>query len=212
MALRLCVVLALTFAGLLGGATGAKAATTIYPVGVFNNVGVSNPSRLLGNNPNTNNIQRNDSIGLLYGSDITTFTLSFVVTGFSGNTTFVAVRLGNWNGTTFTPATGAGLLNPSGAATQNIFFEVTGPGAYWVNTRVYDASCQAIGGCNALRFRNSSFSANGSNFQLSMVGATPEPKVWALMIFGFLGVAWRMKTLRRAGALTRDLARASAAA
>lgn len=41
------------------------------------------------------------------------------------------------------------------------------------------------------------FSQAGSTFQLSMVGATPEPRVWALMILGFVGVAARLKQVRR---------------
>ena len=76
----------------VGGA--ASAATTVYPVSHFSNAGVTNPNRLLGNNPNTNNIQRNDSIGLNYGTDIIKFTLSFVVTNYSGNTTWLWVRPG----------------------------------------------------------------------------------------------------------------------
>lgn len=197
MPLQIVAAAVLAFAILFGGAPAATAATTIFPISTFSNNGVAQPNRLLGNNPNVNNIQRNDSIGLNYGTDITKFTLSFVVTSVNPNTTWLWVRVGNRTGATFTSAAATGLLAPNGAATQNLYVQITRPGTYWINTVVYDASCQLIGGCNALVFGNSTFSQNGSSFGLSLVGATPEPQVWALMIVGFFGVAARMKQMAR---------------
>lgn len=194
--MRLIALAAAAAAALIiGGA--ASAATTVYPVSHFSNAGVANPNRLLGNNPNTNNIQRNDSIGLNYGTDIIKFTLSFVVTNYSGNTTWLWVRPGRRGLLTFTNASAPGLLAPNGTATQNLYVQITGPGTYWINTDVYESSCHTIGGCNAIMFGNSSLSQNGSNFQVSVVGATPEPQAWALMILGFCGVAARLKHVRQ---------------
>lgn len=199
MRFRVIAAACAALAALFIGAGAASAATTVYPVSHFNNVGISNPNRLLGNNPNTNNIQRGDTIGLNYGTDIIKFTLSFVVTSWSGNTTWISVRMGRRTGVLFTPAVATGLLTPNNLPTQNIFVQITGPGTYWVNTVVYETGCQLIGGCNAITFSSPTlYTAAGGNFMLSMVGATPEPQVWALMILGFFGVAARLKAARRA--------------
>jgi len=49
----------------------------------------------------------------------------------------------------------------------------------------------------ALIIGNSTFSAPGSSFRLSILtGATPEPAAWALMMMGFGAVAWRMNARR----------------
>lgn len=190
-ALFLCVLAGLAAAG------PSAAATTIYPTSYFSNVGVANPNRLLGNNPNNSAIDRNDSIGLTYGADITNFVVSFVVTSYSGNTTWLWMRAGRRAGATFTNAAAPGLLGPTGLPTANIYVRITGPGTYYLNTAAFGASCTLLGGCNSILFGNSTFSAAGSTFQLSMVGATPEPQAWALMILGFAGVAFRLKQTRR---------------
>jgi len=194
--MRLLATLSVAVFATLLAAAPAAAATTVYPVSHFSNAGVANPNRLLGNNPNTNNIQRNDSIGLNYGADITNFVISFVVTAVSPQTTYIWVRAGRTSGTTFTSATAPGLLAPNGAPTANLYVQVTGPGTYFVSTSVFGPSCTLLGGCNAIVFGNSTFSQIGSTFQLSMVGATPEPTVWVLMILGFIGVAARLKQRR----------------
>ncbi len=182
-------------------AGGAHAATTVYPVSFFSNSGVASPIRLLGNNPSVATFSRNDSVGLNYGTDITKFTISVNVTSVTPNTTYLWIRFGRRNLLSFTNAAGVGLLTPGGAPTQNIYAPIVGPGLYWINSVAYASGCAAIGGCNAIMIGNSSFSAAGSVFGASVVGATPEPSVWALMIVGFAGVAARLKAERgkRAG-------------
>jgi len=187
---------AIAVAGLLAGGPAA-AATTVYPVGHFSNSGIANPNRLLGNNPNTNNIARNASIGLYYGADISRFVISFVITAVSPQTTYIWLRAGRISGATYTNATAPGLLAPNGTPTANLYIQISGPGTYWLSTAAFGPGCAALGGCNAIVFGNSMFSQAGSTFQLSMVGATPEPRVWALMILGFVGVAARLKQVRR---------------
>jgi hypothetical protein len=60
------------------------------------------------------------------------------------------------------------------------------------------ALCKSISatGCSLLRF--SVNGQPGSQFTLDgVLGTTPEPSTWALMILGFAGVAWRLKQMRR---------------
>lgn len=194
--MRLQVFLVIMLSALLA-AGPASAATMVYPVSHFGNAGVANPNRLLGNTPNASNIDRNDSIGLNFGADISGYSVSFTVTAFNNRTTWIWVRPGRWNGVTFVSATGTGLLGPNGLPTINFYAQIVGPGVYRLPTVAFDANCQLIGGCNAIVFGNSSFSQTGSTFGLSVVGSSPEPRAWALMILGFAGVAARLKQMRR---------------
>lgn len=60
------------------------------------------------------------------------------------------------------------------------------------------ALCRSISatGCSLLQFTVNGIP--GSQFTLDgVLGTTPEPSAWALMILGFAGVAWRLKQMRR---------------
>ena len=58
--------------------------------------------------------------------------------------------------------------------------------------------CDGLGGCDVFIVQ----AWTGTTFTLdSAIAANPEPSAWALMIFGFIGLAWRMKTLKRNGVL-----------
>ncbi len=72
---------------------------------------------------------------------------------------------------------------------------------------LFQRGCSALGGCDFIfitttRQRNG---ANGATVDyVSVNGAptdvaapTPEPSLWAMMILGFAGTAWRMKSRRR---------------
>lgn len=183
-----------------GIGASASAAISTFPASVFQ-AGGTGSGNLVGNTPGTARLNRGQTIGLNYSAPISVVAgsrLFFNFTQVSNNTTYVWVRLGNWNGTTFTSAVAAGQLAPNGAATANIYAQVTAAGLVTIFTDPFLASCQAIGGCNALVFGNSTFSAAGSFFRISsLVAATPEPSTWAMMMLGFAGVAMRMKALRR---------------
>lgn len=184
----------------LSSAGTASAAISTFPVSVFQNGGVQS-GNLVGNTPSTARLNRGQTIGLNYGAPINTVAgsrLFFNLTQVSNNTTYIWVRLGNWNGATFTNAFAAGQLAPNGTPTSNVYAQVSAAGLVTIFTDPFLASCQAIGGCNALVFGNSTFSANGSFYRLStLVAATPEPSAWAMMMLGFAGVAMRIKSLRR---------------
>jgi hypothetical protein len=192
----LLLLIAIAFAS-----TGrAEAAFSTFPVSVFQTGGTGS-ANLVGNTAATARLNRNQTIGLNYGGDINPVLgsrLFFNITAVSNNTTYVWVRLGNWNGSTFTNAAAAGQTAPNGAATTNIYAQATGAGVIIIFLDPFYASCQSIGGCNALVFGNSTFSAVGSFYRIStLVAATPEPTTWAMMMLGFAGVALRMKSARR---------------
>lgn len=190
-------LLAIGCAAVFAAAGGAQAATTIYPASTFGNSGVGGAGGLVGNTPSVTQIDRNDSIGLAFGQAITNYSLTFAIASVTPQATYLWVRFGRFQGGAFTSAPVLGLLAPNGAGTQNIYVLIAGPGAYQINSLVYSPGCAAIGGCNAVAFGNSTFSAAGARFGVSTVGATPEPGAWALMIIGFVGVAARLKAARR---------------
>ncbi len=182
----------------LGGS--AQAAISTFPVSVFQASGGTGANNLIGNTPGTALLNRNQTIGLNYAAPVAAVAgsrLFFNITQVSNNTTYIWVRLGNWNGATFTNAFAAGQTAPGGGATVNVYAQVTATGLVTVFLDPFLGSCQAIGGCNALVFGNSTFSAFGSSYRLSsLVSATPEPSAWALMLIGFAGIAARMKAVR----------------
>lgn len=191
-------ILAIGCAALIAASGDAKAATTVYPVSVFQNLGVAQPSRLIGNTPTTSaRFGRSDSVGVNYGTDISHFALSIEITQLQPRTTWLTVQVGRFVAGVFTPAVIPGLLDPLGAATNLLFVPVTQTGTIYVNTLVFDSACQTLGGCNAARLGNSTFSQPGARFDVSTVGATPESDAWALMIVAFAGLAWRLKRARR---------------
>ncbi|MDZ7626782.1 MAG: PEP-CTERM sorting domain-containing protein [Parvularculaceae bacterium] len=75
---------------------------------------------------------------------------------------------------------------------------------------LFQQGCFALGGCNYIfiettRQRRGApgavidyVSVNGEPTEV--IEPTPEPAIWAMMMIGFAGIAWRMKTIRRARA------------
>lgn len=193
MAAALSCLVVLSIAG------AAEAAITTFPASVFQTGGTGS-NNLVGNTAATARLNRTQTVGLNYAGPVAAVAgarLTFNFTQVSNNTTYLWVRLGNWNGATFTNAAAVGQTTPVGGATTNIYAQVASPGAITVILDPFLVSCQSIGGCNALVFGNSTFSANGSFFRLStLVAATPEPATWALMMMGFGAIAWRLKASR----------------
>ena len=82
------------------------------------------------------------------------------------------------------------------SALNSAFFTIT-DGLNNLNSTALSNYCVTIGGCNTFVLQ----AWVGTTFSVDAVpGGNPEPKIWALMIIAFLGVAGRMKTLRRRGA------------
>lgn len=191
---------AVLFVAALGFGGAADAAISTFPASVFQ-MGGTGSGNLVGNTAATARLNRGQTIGLNYGSSINAVAgsrLFFNITAVNNTTTYIWVRLGNWNGATFTSALATGQSAPNGTPTANIYAQVTGAGLLTILTNPFFTSCQTIGGCNALAFGNSTFSQNGSFLRLSsLVSATPEPSAWAMMMLGFSGVALRLKALRR---------------
>lgn len=194
------VIKALSVCAALGFGATAQAAISTFPASVFQTGGTGS-GNLVGNTPATARLNRGQTIGLNYGASINNVfgsRLFFTFTAVSPATTYLWVRLGNWNGSAFTNAFAAGQLAPDGSATTNVYAQVTGAGVVTVLLNPFFTSCQSIGGCNALVFGNSTHSSGGSFFRIStLVGATPEPSAWAMMMLGFAAIAMRMKALRR---------------
>lgn len=81
-------------------------------------------------------------------------------------------------------------------------------GATLTVDNLFQRGCFALGGCNYIfiettRQRRGApgavvdyVSVNGEPTEV--VEPTPEPAVWAMMMMGFAGIAWRMKAKRRA--------------
>ena len=191
-------LLSIGCAALIAACGGAKAATTVYPVSTFQNSGVTQPNRLVGNTPATSaRFTRGDSVGLNYATDVTKFTLNVEITQLRQRTTYLTVQFGRFVAGVFTPATGVGLSTPLGLpSSTTLYVAVTDLGTLWINTVAFETGCGTLGGCNAIRLGNSTLRQNGARFDVSNVGATPEPQVWALMILGFIGIAWRLKAAR----------------
>lgn len=203
-----CLMLRILLAALAGwlAASGeASAAISYFPTSVFqsNATGANN---LIGNTAASARVQRNQTIGLVYGTDITGQRVTFNISTVTNNTTYVWVRFGRWNGSSFTSALASGLTAPNGAPTSNLYQLLTGAGPYTLLTDAFATACASIGGCNALVFGNSTFSAVGSQFRItSLVASTPEPSAWALMILGFGAMAWRLRAHRRAAPLSASV-------
>ncbi len=69
-----------------------------------------------------------------------------------------------------------------------------------------ERNCASFGGCNIIEILTRATSQNVEGVQVdyiqingevvSVTAPTPEPHIWGLMILGFLGIAWRAKTVR----------------
>ncbi len=123
------------------------------------------------------------------------------------------------------------LPPPVGDARLTVSFgRIVGGLPVFVDTRSFNAGntltvnnlfqrgCFALGGCNYVfiettRQRRGApgavidyVSVNGEPTEV--IEPTPEPAVWAMMMMGFAGIAWRMKAARRRAAPDQRLARA----
>lgn len=105
---------------------------------------------------------------------------------------------------TFTSVTGAGTAffyvgqsNGAGwfTALNSVLVTLTTGANLLTLTPAQSAFCTGLGGCDV--FVVQAFGGGTTLALDSAIGPNPEPSAWALMILGFIGVAGRLKALRR---------------
>ncbi|MEO0880443.1 MAG: hypothetical protein AAFY22_12125 [Pseudomonadota bacterium] len=127
-----------------------------------------------------------------FAADITNNSASFNITATPGGST-LSVAFAQFTGTAFT-----GVSNTVSAIVDET-------GLLTISGGSFAAACDSFGGCNSLIFIAPAGTPGGIG--VGFVSSAPEPAVWALMIVGFLGVAWRMKAMRASALKERKRAR-----
>lgn len=182
MVVRYLIAILLT---LFASAQPAAAATTVFGASVYSTSGnVSGAANALGTaNGSTATIVRvpgGSSLVLAMGLPITG--AGTVITGARLTpTTNVQIAVGT-------------IVGSVAVFSANFALPAAGPNFAMDLT----AACKTVSatGCSLLRV--SVNGAPGSGFSLDgILGVTPEPSTWVLMILGFAGVAWRLKQKRR---------------
>ncbi|MEL7490236.1 MAG: hypothetical protein AAGJ73_05910 [Pseudomonadota bacterium] len=174
----------------------AQAATStfaIFPDRIFANGGVTNAANLFGNTPAEATFNAGGIALFDFGEDITGNTFMFDVTGVTGPSQ-VSIRFLDITG--FTVIDTAPGFFPV-ASPLDFVINIAGPGTFTLPSAVFTSACTGIGGCNSVLLNVT----GAGSFTANVVSSAPEPSVWALMIIGFAGLAWRMKAARRRGSL-----------
>lgn len=188
---------------LIAPAVPAAAATTVYATGVYsqggqvanaaNGVGAANGSfARIGNSTTT-------------GSGGTVGQAGQVVYSFADALSGAALQLTGLGGAPGVPLVFVSIGEiVSGVAVYSS--ETSFTGGAGVFTFDFSTQCALISstGCSLVRVRTAGGAGRGV-FRLdgiAGVGSAPEPAAWALMLLGFGGVAWRLKTRRQTAALT----------
>lgn len=184
MATRLCIILLAT----LLAAMPARAATSIFAASVFSQSGaVANAPNALGPADGAAAVVgAGGELVLQYANPLTggaVLANLLPVTGFN----VIAVSIGEVIG---------------GVATFSGEFVLVDDGSGAGVGGDLTALCSGVSatGCSLLRLRNAGTLMGSTGFAVdgvSGVTTAPEPSVWALMILGFAGTAWRMKQRRR---------------
>lgn len=184
LAVLLSVVLALF------GASTTLAATTLYT-----------DSSNFGGFPNV--VNGGNAVGFANGASA--FIPTFGWIAFQENPAFTTGNIA----LTFSQVTGTGTAlfyygqsNGAGgfSALNNSLVTLTVGTNILSPTAAQSAFCAGLGGCDVFIVQAW---GGGTTFRLdgtlgpSMLGPNPEPSAWALMILGFVGVAWRLKQKRR---------------
>ncbi|MCB2113489.1 MAG: hypothetical protein R3C42_07450 [Parvularculaceae bacterium] len=168
----------------------ARAATSVYAASVYSQSGVTSASNaLFGADGAGALIASGGELVLQYANPLTGQSIAANLLPLAGSPAFnvLAVSVGEVIG---------GVANFSGE------FVLVDMGAGGVLNADMSALCSSVSGsgCSLLRFRNAaSFNAPGALLDgVSGVSNAPEPAAWALLLLGFAGVGWRLKSLRRA--------------
>lgn len=182
---------AFILAGVLSSPSQAETSSfAVFSDRIFSNGALVNGGALFGNTPAEATFNPG-AIGLFdFGVDISGNTFMFDVTSVTGPAV-LSVRFINVTGFAVTEIA-PGFF--PGASPLDFVFNITNPGTFTLPSGVFSDECATIGGCNSVLVN-----ATGANaFNVSVVSSAPEPSVWALMLIGFFGLAWRMKAARRA--------------
>ncbi|MCI5044149.1 MAG: PEP-CTERM sorting domain-containing protein [Aquisalinus sp.] len=113
----------------------------------------------------------------------------------------ITVELSGLTGST-TLAIFAGTTDGSGGFSQlrTTFFEAVN-GANNIVSQGLSDFCVSIGGCDTFIVYNfesgTSIQLDSADLTANMVAATPEPGTWAMMLLGFVMVAWQLKVAKR---------------
>lgn len=167
----------------------ARAATTVYATSVYSQSGVANAnSALFAANGAAALIAPSGDLVLQFGNPLTGQSIAAALLPLASTPAFniLAVSIGEVIG---------------GVATFSGEFVLVDMGAGGALNADLSALCSSVSatGCSLLKFRNAgSINAPGALLDgVSGVSNAPEPAVWALMMFGFAGVAWRLKKERK---------------
>jgi hypothetical protein len=167
----------------------AQAATTVYASSIFSQSGVSAASEaLFSANGSAALISSGGELVLQYNNPLTGSGVGFSLLPFAGPAAnFVAVSVGEVIG---------GIATFSAGSIAFADFGAGGAGNFDLS-----ALCATVSatGCSLLRIQNiASFGTAGVFIDgVSGVSNAPEPSVWLMMIVGFAGVAWRLKSGRK---------------
>ncbi|MEZ5922115.1 MAG: PEP-CTERM sorting domain-containing protein [Parvularculaceae bacterium] len=166
----------------------ASAATTVFASSVFSQNNVANATgALFAPDGAAAIIGTGGNLVLQYSQPLTGGSLAASLLPLAGSPAFniLAVSVGE-------------VI--SGVATFSGEFVLVDAGAGGTLSADLTALCSSVSatGCSLLKIRNAgSFNATGAFLDgISGVSNAPEPAVWAMMLLGFIGVAWRMKKVR----------------
>jgi len=169
----------------------ARAATTVYAASVFSQSGVTNANNALFSADGAAAlISSGGDLVLQYANPLTGQSIATNLLSLAASPAFnvLAASIGEVIG---------------GVATFSGEFVLVDMGAGGVLNADLSALCSSVSGsgCSLLRFRNAaSFNTPGALLDgVSGVSNAPEPAAWALLMLGFAGIGWRMKSIRRAG-------------
>lgn len=174
-------------AGVLALTGSAQAATTVYGASVFSTSGVViSPTNALGvadgSLTTISRIAGGSSLVLQMGQAITGFGTIITGTRLTA-TTNVQIAVGEVIG-------GVATFSPNTALPGGF-----GPN-YQLNLINACSALSATNTCSLLRITVNG--APGSGFSLDgVLGVTPEPSAWALMLLGFGATTWRLKSGRK---------------
>lgn len=167
----------------------ARAATTIYAASVYSQNNVMNADgALFGANGDAALILSGGDIVLQYLHPLTgeNIAASLLPLASSPAANFLAVSVGE-------------II--SGVAIFSGEFAFADFGAGGVQAFNLPALCSTVSatGCSLVKFRNvAAFNAPGALLDsVSGVTNAPEPAAWALLMLGFAGVGWRLKSARK---------------
>jgi len=176
----------------------AQAATStfaVFPDRIFTNAGVVNGGNLFGNTPATATFNPGGIALFDFAQNITGNTFMFDVTSVTAPTQ-VSIRFLNVAGFGVTDIAPPGFFPV--ASPLDFIISIDAPGTFTLPSGAFAAACGGIGGCNSVLLNVT----GAGTFAANVVSSAPEPSVWALMILGFAGAAWRMKAVRRSGLVT----------